>query len=174
MVEGEIDRGSDTWNVAKGFTQLKILKPLVEMDGLVKVALYGSENVEETIFLNQNPEMKVTLRVDAMRRLVDVLRELIENSHFALSKEDKKIMDNLEIDLNDIEEVLDALTTRTTDQRTGVDTVKINEPHFIKCLNALRTIKKEIATPLNNNKLIFPSSDEIDLSKIEEQLEYGG
>ncbi len=174
MVEGEIDRGSDTWNVAKGFTNLKILKPLVEMDGLIKVALYGSENVEETIILDQQPNMKVTLRVEAVKRLVNVLRELIENSYFALGKEDKVVMDGLSADLNDVEDVLGVLTIRTSDQRNGIEIIRINELHFTECLNALRIIKKEIATPLNNNKLIFPSSDEIDLSKLEDQLVFGG
>lgn len=38
-----LDVGSDTWNIAQGYTSLKLLKPLVEMDKYVKIALYGCE-----------------------------------------------------------------------------------------------------------------------------------
>jgi len=48
-----VEKGTDAWNVAQGYTHLKILKPLVEMDKLVKIAIYGYEHIEESL---QTPE----------------------------------------------------------------------------------------------------------------------
>ena len=71
-----IEKGSDAWNVAQGYTHMKILKPLIETDKLVKIALYGVENIEESL---RTPEdLKIQMRIEAMHRLTDVLREIIE------------------------------------------------------------------------------------------------
>jgi len=78
-IKQAIEKGSDAWNVAQGYTTLKILKPLVEMDKLVKVARYGCENIEETPQINSIPGLKAQMRVDAINRMVDILREVFEN-----------------------------------------------------------------------------------------------
>lgn len=170
----EIESKSDSWNVADGFTKLKILKPLVEMDKLVKMAIYGAENIDETFNLIQYPEMKVMLRIEALNRLIDTLRETIENSRFACKKEEKAILDELERRVFDVREVLPAIAIEQSDQRTNERRVVINEEHFSTCLEELRAIKKTIPEPLNKSALIFPTSDEIDLAKIKEQIEMGG
>ena len=170
----EIESKSDSWNVADGFTKLKILKPLVEMDKLVKIAIYGSENIEETMNLLQFPEMRAMIRIEALNRFIDVLRETIENSSFACRKESKEVLDELEKRVFDVRDVLPAVSSQTIDMRTNERRIEINEEHFLICLEELRAIKKQLPEPLNKSSLIFPSSDEIDLSKIKEQIEMGG
>lgn len=170
----EIESKSDSWNVADGFTKLKILKPLVEMDKLVKIAIYGAENIDETFNLLQYPEMKVMLRIEALNRFIDTLRETIENSRFACKKSEKDILDDLEKRVFLVREVLPAVAIEKVDMRTNAKSVVINEEHFSTCLEELREIKKTIPEPLNKSSLIFPSSEEIDLSKIKEQIELGG
>lgn len=170
----EIESKSDSWNVADGFTKLKILKPLVEMDKLVKIAIYGAETIDDTFNLLQYPEMKTMLRIEALNRLIDVLRETIENSRFACKKEEKAILDELEQRVFLVRDVLPAISGEQIDMRTNSRVVVVNEEHFGTCLEELREIKKTIPEPLNKSSLIFPSSDEIDLSKIKEQIELGG
>jgi len=170
----EIESKSDSWNVADGFTKLKILKPLVEMDKLVKIAIYGTENIDDTFSLIQYPEMKVMLRIEALNRLIDVLRETIENSRFACKKAEIVILDELEQRVFLVRDVLPAISIEQVDMRTNSRVLVINEEHFGTCLEELRLIKKTIPEPLNKSALIFPSSDEIDLSKIKEQIEMGG
>jgi len=170
----EIESKSDSWNVADGFTKLKILKPLVEMDKLVKIAVYGAESIEETFNLIQYPELKVMIRIEALNRLIDVLRETIENSRFACKKDEKAILDALEQRVFLVRDVLPAISSDQIDMRTNSRNVIINEDHFLICLEELRDIKKTIPEPLNKSSLIFPASDEIDLSKIKEQIEMGG
>lgn len=163
---------ADAWNVAQGYTQLKILKPLVEMDKLVKIAIYGYEDIDQSI---QFPEQIVTLkRIEAINRLIDVLREIIENTHFVMDKKSGIILEELEERVRKVENIIGAIHRKTTDQRTNEVTIVINDEHFAICLEELRDIKKEIEIPLNNKNLIFPSSDETDLEKIKNQLIFGG
>lgn len=165
----EIDKGSDIWNVAQGYTTLKILKPLVELDKLIKIAIYGVENIEE---INQiPPQMKTDTRIEAINRVIDTLKEIFENSEFAMKKykteeELKKLIERVER----VEKVLPAITIKTTDQRTNSEIDQINEKHFKNCLNELRLIKKEIPKPLNKNGLIFSQSEEIDLDMIKREI----
>lgn len=168
-----IEKGSDAWNVAQGYTHLKILKPLVELDKLVKISIYGTENIEDS--LNTHEDIKTQMRIEAINRLIDTLRELIENSNFAMNQQDtKNELLKLKIRIDSVEKVIDAISRMTKDHRTQETKIIINEEHFWLCLEELRAIKKEIPDPLNKNSLIFPASDEIDMEKMKEQLIYGG
>jgi hypothetical protein len=113
-------------------------------------------------------------RIEALNRFVDILRELIENTYFALGKEIKPVLEQLEFRVMEVNKVINAISRITTDQRTGKRDIVINEMHFTNCLEELRDIKKKITDPLNKNGLIFPSSEEIDLDKIKNNIIYGG
>ena len=168
-----IENSSEAWNVAQGYTHLKILKPLVETDKLVKIAIYGTENIEDSF--NIHPQIKVNMRIEAINRLVDLLKEIIENSRFAMNKKGTKDkIDLLKDDILEVEKYLDKISETKTDQRTQETILNINEEHFNLCLKCLRDIKQELTTPLNQNSLIFPTSDEIDLDKVKQEFIYGG
>lgn len=168
-----IEKGSDAWNVAQGYTHLKILKPLVEMDKLVKIALYGTEDIEESLRIDE--QTKKQLKIEAMHRLIDTIREIIENSNFAMNQKDTKdTLEKLNKRIIEVESVISGISRTTTDQRTGEYKIILNEDHFWICLQELRSIKKLIPEPLNQNSLIFPMSDEIDLDKLKDIFIYGG
>jgi len=166
----EIESKSDSWNVADGFTKLKILKPLVEMDKLVKIAIYGAENIEEAMELMQFPDIKTMLRIEALNRLIDTLRETIENSRFACKKEQKEVLDKLEQKVFEVRDVLSIIASEKVDMRTNRKQIVIDEEHFSVCIEELRKIKKELPEPLNKSSLIFPTSEEIDLDAIKNQI----
>ena len=168
----ELQTKSENWNIAQGFTQLKILKPLIEMDKLVTIAIYGTEQIEDAFRISE--EMKVEYRIQAIRRLIDTIKQLIENSDFACNQEGKETLMALDRRVEQVANVLSGITFQTTDQRNGAVIVRINEPHFYKCMEELRKIKKEIATPLNQNALIFQASEELDLNKLKDDLIEGG
>lgn len=168
-----IEKASENWNVADGFTKLKILKQLVETDQLVRISIYGTESISLENF--QIPdEYKTAMRIEAIRRLIDVLKELIENSHFAVDQKAKDVLDKLEERIEMVEFVSSAITRQEHDQRIGRETTKINEKHFMACLEELRSIKKEIPNPLNENSLIFPRGEDYDLDKIKEDFIFDG
>jgi len=167
-----LDKTTDAWNVAQGYTHLKILKPLVEMDKLVKIAKYGCEAIEESLMIP--PEQKTLNRIEAINRLIDSLREIVENSDFAMTIKTKDILEQLDSRIFDVEQVLPAISRTVIDQRTSESRIIINDNHFNLCLEQLRTIKREIPDPLNKNSLIFPTSEEVDLDKMKNDLIFGG
>jgi len=168
-----IDKGSDAWNVAQGYTHLKILKPLVEMDKLVKIAIYGSEHIEDSFTIPD--ELKTRVQIEAIHRLIDTLRETIENSEFAMNVSGTQDeIEKLNNRIQDVEKVISGISRKESDQRTQQSRVVLNEDHFWLCLEELRSIKKDLPDALNKNSLIFPTSDEIDLEKLKEQFVFGG
>ena len=172
---GVVERGSDAWNIAQGYTALKILKTLIDMDKLVKIAVYGCENVEQSLEINQNQDVKTFMRIDAIKRLIDSFREIFENTEFAMHRKmTAEKLTNLQERTQAVENVISGIARESSDMRTNTTTIVINEEHFTNCLNELRDIKKEIPKPLNENALIFPSSDEIDLDKIKREIVEGG
>lgn len=171
--EGTAESGSESWNVAQGYTNLKILKPLVEMDKYVKIALRGSEEIEFALMLS--PEQKVQARIEGIKALVECLRETFENSDFAMEKENTRgKMEQLSKRVEIVAEYLDGVSYSEFDARTGINVIRIDESHFTNCLNELRLIKKEIPQPLNKNNLIFRGSDEVDLDKLAKAIEESG
>jgi len=89
-------------------------------------------------------------------------------------KDTKPVLDQFEERIMNVKEVISAIKSIKTDQRTHSKTTVINEEHFWVCLNELRSIKKELPQPLNKKSLIFPSSDEIDLDALKNELIFGG
>jgi len=163
------ERTTDSWNVAGGFVIMKILKPLVEVDKLVSVALYGAENIDSSLHLA--PEEKTMARIEAIHRLIDMLKTIIENSYFAMKKFGTLAeLEALELKVINVDNVVGAIAYTQTDMRTNTTSVVINESHFITCLNALREVKKNITKPLNSNGLIFPMSEEVDLESIKANI----
>lgn len=171
--EGQAESGSESWNVAQGYTNLKILKPLVEMDKYVRIALRGSEEIEFALMLS--PEQKVQARIEGIKALVECLRECFENSDFAMEKQGTKdTMKELSERVEIVAQFLDGISYFESDARTGQVVTKIDESHFANCLNELRKIKQEIPQPLNKNNLIFRGSDEVDLDKLAKMIEESG
>lgn len=169
----EIEKSTEAYNVALGYVNLKILKPLYETDILVRKALYGTDELNIDNF--QLPhDLIINIRIEAIYRLIDVLREIIENSHFACKKEFKKQLDELEEGVLCVLDVIDGIASEQTDMRSNSKKTIINEKHFNTCLEELRAIKKEIAEPLNRSGLIFPQSEDFDIDRIKQRLIHGG
>ena len=167
-----IDPESEVWNIAKGFTNFSVLALLVEINNLVKTAQFGCERISEKPFIP--PEQLISNRIEALQRIEDNLRQLYENTYFVMKKDDKKLMDQIVVDLDKVRKVFDALTTIKTDPRSRQNFETINEKHFTLCLNSLRDLKKRMHHPLNKAQLIFPTTEELDFKKLEEELIHGG
>lgn len=167
-----ITKGTEAWNIAQGYTYLKVLKLLVELDKLVNIALYGVENIEDTFQVPQ--DMKTHFRLIAINRLLEELKKVIENTKFVLSKPNKELILEYRIRLTKVEFNLEFVKQTQTDMRTKEEKTIILEKQFRECLDELRNIKEEINQPLNDASLIFPSSDEIDLDKLQNKLIFGG
>lgn len=170
--EREVNTGTDSWNVAGGYVDLKILKPLVLLDSYIRVAKFGSEDIMESI--NMPELLNARYRLQALRYMENELQIIIENTEFAIKKSETKNLGPVRDALKEAQEHLKNASEISTDTRSNTSTVNIKETEFEEALEKLREAKSKISTPLNNSGLIFPSSDEIDLDKIKDNLINGG
>jgi hypothetical protein len=169
--EGVVSLGTQAWNIADGFTKIKILRLLIEIDLYETLAMYGKRDMEEQIDYSLIPQR----RYEAIDRVVFILRQLIGNCMFSIEHgSDEKVVNGLLVRVQNVENVLDGCADWSRNDVTKEDLLVINEQHFRKCLNILRSIKDELNFPLNRASLIFKQSDEMDLDKIMQDIVEGG
>lgn len=169
--EDVISLGTQAWNIADGFTKIKILRLLIELDLHETIAMFGKKDMDEPIDEN----MIAYRRVEGFERMLFSLRMLIGNCRFSIEKgaDEKTIAGMIErIDL--VETFADGIASKFVNDVTKEEELRINEDHFRKCFDVLRNIKDELNFPINRAGLIFRQSDEMDLDKIMNDIVEGG
>ena len=169
---GDITLGSDAWNVADGYTKIKILRLLIQLDRYDTIAQFGTEEFDEDLQLDQNTLNK--RRCEAIERFISALRQLLGNVYFALRKEDFAGVDNDIKRVKQLQGFLPKLYSTKTDEVSKEVIFESNEILFNKILLILQEIKDKINTPLNKAGLIFRPTEEIDLDKIMAEIIDGG
>jgi len=168
----EINTGTEAWNVAVGYTQLKILKHLHLLDRWDTLAQFGTEEMDEDNIYNENQIKK--RRIEGLQRFQSTLRQLLGNTLFALTKKDQEIVRGLIDRLNNVDEFMNNTYKVSQDELSHEDEFKIDERVFKKILDIFQDIKDSLNTPLNNSGLIFRQSEEVDLDKIMGGIISGG
>lgn len=168
----DIDLGTDAWNVADGYTKLKILRQLIQLDRWEIIAQFGTEDVDEDIVYNDARIKK--RRVEALERYISTLRQLIGNTIFAIKKEDVKKMQDYLNRLKTLTEFIPKVYDSSPADRINDEMFDINEDLFNKMFEILQEIKDDLNTPLNKAGLIFRPTEEIDLDKIMQDIIHGG
>ena len=79
-----INLGSDAWNVADGYTKLKILSQLIMLDRWDTISQFGTEEIDEDAPYNSNQIKK--RRVEALQRFHSTIKQLLGNVLFALPR----------------------------------------------------------------------------------------
>lgn len=170
--EGSLSLGSEAWNVADGYTKLKILKQLILLDRFENIALYGVDDMDEEMFFDQNSLNK--RRSIALDRYATTLRQLLGNVRFAIRVDDHPKITKFLEDIAEVQQYMDGISYVEVNQITHENNLVINEEHMKNCLSVLQLIKDEINFPINKAGLIFRGSDEIDLDKIMQEITEGG
>lgn len=170
-VDQSLSLGSQAWNVADGYTKIKILRHLVQLDRYENIALYGTEDMDD---LPYDPSMISKRREEAIKRVISTLRQLLGNVKFAIKKEDKPKVDDFVDQVNFVDSLIDGVAFFEENMITHETVLRINEEHFKNCMNTLQRVKDEINFPINNAGLIFRGSDEVDLDKITTEIIEGG
>lgn len=169
--ESVISLGTQAWNIADGFTKIKILRLLIELDLHETIAKFGKKDMEEQIMNDQIPYK----RVEAFERMIFTLRQLIGNCSFSIEKgADEKTIAGMIQRIEQVDEVADGIASQYIDDVRKTEDLRINEEHFKNCFNILRSIKDELNFPINRAGLIFRQSDEMDLDKIMNDIVEGG
>jgi len=166
-----IELGTQAWNIADGYTKIKILRLLIQLDIDEEVTMFGRKDDGDFI-----PENMITgRRVEGFEKLMFHLRQLIGNCRFSVEKGmDTEVLAELIARLANVEEFSDGIASVKFNDVTKEEKVVINQEHFDKCFNILRSVKDELNFLLNKAGLIFRQSDEIDLDKIMRDIEEGG
>lgn len=169
---GSSTLGSDAWNVAEGYTKLKILKQLIFLDRYENIALYGVDDMDEDEAYDESAISKK--RETALLRYVSTLKQLLGNVEFAIGKEDQAKIKGFRSTIEEIEEYLDGVSYVRINQVANTSELKINEIHMKICIDILQNIKNEINKPINKAGLIFRESDEVNIDQIMKEIEAGG
>lgn len=165
---------SETWNIADGFTKLKILKQIVVADKLETIAIYGVEDIDDHI-LNPIPvENLPQRRVESLYRLKDMMKQLLSNVSFAIRDEDRPKIEAMRKRLLLIESMIGAISYDAENQVDHQHNLYINEEWFQIILTELQEIKEIINKPINHAGLIFRRSDEMDFDELTKEIIEGG
>lgn len=172
--EGEdgVSLGTDAWNVADGFTKIKILRQMIMLDRWETIAQFGTEEVDEDRAYDDNQIKK--RRVEGLERFVSTLKQLIGNTRFAMRKQDAELMAGFTERIEELEKYLAEIYTMKEDPVDKTERFEINEDLFKIIFEILQSIKNEINTPLNTAGLIFRPTEEVDLDKIMNDIIEGG
>ena len=158
---------TETWNIGKNFSMYHVLLPFIECKRLVKICLFGVDDISEDMIPK---EIKNLNKINALNRLLEELKQIIDDTNFVMDKTTKKTMESLKKRLGEVEKVIDGISYEVIDTRTGYGSTVLFEKHYSNCLGVLRAVLSEIKSPLNIKDLIFASGGEIDLEKLKQEL----
>lgn len=155
---------SANWNVAKKYSELKILSHLIYADEYELIATFGTSSLVQEFTADDNS--KSFARIMAIKRLAKEIEMIINNSFFAMKKTDRPKMEELKTKLKSIKDLLPSVERKQIDQRTSRTSIAVNEENFEICLRKLVEVKTDLNEPLNDNNLIYGNIEEFDIDKI--------
>ena len=166
--EDAVGLGSQAWNIADGFSKIKILRIIIQLDLDEELALFGRKDDNDQITDEQLPYK----RVEAFERFIFHLKQLIGNCKFAIDKGiDERIIDQFLERIENVEKVSDGIADHTFNDVTKESQLNINEQHFRNCFNTLQIIKNDLNFPLNRASLIFQQGNTLDLDQVMRDIE---
>lgn len=168
----EMSVGTEAWNVADGYTKIKILRNLIVLDRWETIAEHGTEEMDEDLGFSEN--MLNKRKIEALHRFVSTLRQLIGNVKFAIKKGHRDKINGYEERLNLIRTYLPDVSEKTENAITHEEQLILHDELFNKIFLILQDIKDKLNFPINASGLIFRESDEIDLDKIMNEIVEGG
>lgn len=170
--EDQISLGTEAWNIADGYVKFKVLKQLILCDKLETIAQHGVEEIEEEF--NVPAELRAHIRVNAINRLKNNLKQIFTNVRFAIRKDDEKKFEALRERISIVESMLDEVSYIRKDNISHREELVINEDWFMKMLSELQEIKESVNVPINSAGLIFRRSDELSFDELLKDISEGG
>lgn len=169
--EDVVGLGTQAWNIADGFTKIKILRLIIQLDIDEEIAMFGRKDENDPTPQEDIPSK----RVEAFEKFLFHLKQLIGNCKFSIEKGvDEKIIAQFLERIEAVEEVSDGIASYFINDVTKESDLRINERHFKTCFNILQKIKDELNFPINRAGLIFRQGETLDLDEIMRSIEDGG
>lgn len=168
--ENVVGLESQTWNIADGYTKIKILRLIIQLDLDEEIAKFGKKDD-----LDDVPDAEIPYkRTEAFDKMLFHLNQLIGNCKFAIEKGiDEMILLQLIGRINEVEKVDDGIASTVINAVTNEEQLTINEKHFKVCFDTLTEIKTELMFVLNRAGLIFRQGEELDLDAVMRSIEEG-
>lgn len=152
------------WNVAKGYSETKILKHLIDLDEYENVALYGVVELPDEYIVEE--DIKNRSRIKALKRLMTTLLMIIGNTKFVMKKKrlntELKQLEAYQKSLKNLLKLVSVTYSETIDEVKGIKILKIYEDKFQKLLEVVLVIKEEINSPIDKANLIYMGSEIVD------------
>ena len=163
---------SGNWNVAQIYTEKKIMSHHLAIDEYQTLAKFGTSNYYQEL-ANQIhiKRARGEIQIDAFRWFIHHLLMLIENSLFALDRNEisKKKLGEDRIKLQKIESEIKNLTTYTRDEIKKIKICNV-QPAFFEKLAEVIEIKLSINEALNKADLIFTYKEKFDPQKYKQEI----
>lgn len=153
-----------TWNIAKKYSELKLMNPLEVSDKYEIIAQFGYESIEELNKLDIDEFQINYNKIKGFELLVSKLIQLIKNSEFSVKIDKDKIKNNLE-KLELIESIIPNLYKKIQYKKFKL------KPEYNIFFKIVRSIKSNINEQLNKNSLIYMQNQEISLKELIEKDE---
>ncbi|GAI82623.1 unnamed protein product, partial [marine sediment metagenome] len=145
--EGSVSLGTEAWNVADGYTKIKILRLLIKLDQYETIAKFGTEELDEEMILNKN--QLAQRRVNGLDRMIFILDQLIGNVKFALKVGSKDIIIGFEERIINVKEVSSGVFRSSENMINHEVDISINNKLFNLCFEILKSIKDDLNFPIN-------------------------
>lgn len=156
------------WNVAKPYTELKIMKHLFLADEYELICTFGTSDLIEEFVVDE--DTKNLAKIKALSRLHKTLSLVISNTKFAVKGNGKNKLTELQECLKEIYPLLPEVQMKKRNQADGTVRIRIREKLFDNILSLLLRIKEDMLLPLNEADLIFTSVDEFDPDKYKQEV----
>lgn len=148
------------WNVAKEYSKLKIMNPLVLADQYQTIAVFGTSSFIEELQINFNTDV---LKIKALKRLIYTLTLLIDNSIFAIKKKpDKDKMKEARENLKKFETFLPLLYDVKKNNVKKTSSLRIRYDRYEEILEGVIGIKSQLNDYLNGSDLLFIDKEDFD------------
>lgn len=160
---------SKAWNVARSYSEIKIMKFLVLADEYETLATFGVNELIEEFQTDRNA--KSFVRIRALYWFNKILLMLINNTMMLVKIKDREKLVTYKrylLELKKIIEIIDEDSKKR--KKDGNYEYVIDEKKFELVLFLMSEIKTEINEPLNKSELIYTSMDEYDPAKIKAEV----
>lgn len=164
---------SDTgnWNIASDFAREMIAKPMIKCSIFEDVAKFGYESLMDELMGFAVPDNLI--RYTGLKRLIEELIKLCNNSRFAMKKQGtEKELIGYRDQLKKLKKVLEGIKKVKKDAYHKSEKLEFDEIKFQNILELVIDIKSDINDPLNRNHLIFTDKEEFDPVAFKERLKH--
>lgn len=145
-----------------------IFIPLVTFDKLSMVALYGAEEINESLNMDEN--LKNNARIESLKRMLSELKKPIRSSEFKIKKDDKNDFNKLKESLDNVNKVINGISRTTTNQIQHTVSITINERHFTNCYKELERIRGAIIPMIHRAGFIFKINEDLSVDAVKKRF----